>query len=176
MSLKKDYYKSARDEILLRIRQRDNVLGAFLVLTAALVGLVLKNGANDGSVNNLELLLIIPFIGASAAAMLGQHHLLIGRLGKYLNEEFQSLLDDNDPKIHWDNSNSRKEKGKFITMMPTISHIIIVNGISIIPIIVNFKYSYELHLLYSSLWYGSLIVFVMAAINLFYCHCQRGDT
>lgn len=79
-------YESSRDEILERIRLRDNALLAFLGAT----GLVF--GVASGTPPRPQFLLILPYLSLAAAFIVTQHDRTIGCICAFISQELEPFF------------------------------------------------------------------------------------
>jgi len=90
------FYSSARNELIERIRLRDQVLLAYLGAAGALFAFAF---GKDG---RMDALVVMPYLALGAALFVQQHNDVIGSLSLYCKDEIGPYLGDAPP--HWDAS------------------------------------------------------------------------
>ena len=88
-------YDAARDEILLRIRLREQILMFYLTVVGTVIGVAFGKGVDH------ELLLIIPFIALAVSFLFSQHSVSIAGLAHFCRSELNTAFDQ---APQWDNS------------------------------------------------------------------------
>src|SRR5258708_37848865 len=95
------YYESARQELIERIRLRDNSLFVYLGAVGALFGTALAKTAAG------QILLVVPYLTLGAVFLMAQHHEVIGNLESYLVNELAPFLDEHEANVpQWNNSSA----------------------------------------------------------------------
>lgn len=103
------YYEMARTELVERITLRDQSLIAYVVAAGTYFGFIVQERtstdavADVGGAQSVDTLLataltiiVLPVISLVFAFVMLQHHVMIGKIGEYLREEFPAV-----PR-HWD--------------------------------------------------------------------------
>jgi glycerophosphoryl diester phosphodiesterase len=95
------YYEAARQEILERLRLRDQFLLTYVMASATLFGLVIGQRIED-----LRLLLVVPYVALGFSVLVSQHHAVIGSLLFFCgNELAPSLIADMSASVpKWESS------------------------------------------------------------------------
>jgi hypothetical protein len=167
MALDEQYYAAARQEILTRISQRDNMFGGYLAFLGAIIALAFSEGdAPSGA-----LFLAVPWVGASAAILLGQHHVVIGALGGYLRNEWKPASPA--ASRHWDESDSLELVRRSAVWSRTITHAVIVLGSS--GWALHASRSAEASTTYQLLWWSGLVFSLASGGWLLWCQWLRQD-
>jgi len=78
------YYKVVRDEILFQLDIREKVLIFLLGSIGAILGITFRNVESP----YYQFLLIIPWMSYGAGYLYFEHHIIIGGLVHYLNNEW----------------------------------------------------------------------------------------
>lgn len=137
-------YQSAREEIIQRIKLRDNALKIYLTIIISIFGLVLSCEVNP------KILFTIPFLGLSFSFIVFQHHLVIRYLSYFLKEEFKS------PLKHWDNSDIFEKFGKNIIFYRLLSQGVIL----VLPQILSLIYYLPCNNLDVIIWVLGFFAFI----------------
>ena len=93
-------YDAARQEMLIRMRLRDQALLVYLAIIGAMLGV------SFGPKGSSDILLTIPFISLGVAILVSQHNILLAHLSQFCAEEIPKFLstmastDENAP--NWD--------------------------------------------------------------------------
>lgn len=124
----RSFYESARAELIARIGHRDNVLIYYVTSVAAVFGF--SFAAKD----NLMTMLAIPILSAGAAALLAQHHELIGELSKYcrtLEGSFKTTAKQ------WDTSEEFKTSNRWSQGYRGFGHMFAIAGPSVVALLLT---------------------------------------
>ena len=121
------FYNTARQEILTRIKLRDNTLLFFIGVSSTIfaIPLVFESKSN--------LLLAIPYLSLGISLIVAQHNDIIGSLAAYLNKEFTKVK----KKVgvsHWDDSVCLHDFHKHAMLYRSFGHLTILllpTGISL---------------------------------------------
>lgn len=128
------YYTAARNELLTRMRLREQVINYFIVSAGAVLGVAVSNSTGMGN----TIALIIPIIGLGTAILVTTHTMVITNIARYTREldasistcrelnmkkiiselpdkyisedEVENML-EKTIMIPWDRSGSYKQKG-----------------------------------------------------------------
>lgn len=76
-----------RAEINVRVQQRDNAIMGYLAAAAVVAAAAVK------SPQSLEMLLIVPILSPAVAAIVAQHHVVIGRREALIKNQLRPLLE-----------------------------------------------------------------------------------
>jgi hypothetical protein len=142
-------YIAAREEILLRMKLRDQVLLFYLAALGTLLGFAL------GSSSNPEILFAIPFLAAGASIIVSQHNAVMAVIGEFCADELEKFLRELDPPENapqWDNSYTYKRFSERSTNLRSVSHIIILLIPCVLTLVINWKHINS-PFPYSLLWY-----------------------
>ena len=158
------FYEAARQESLLRIRLRDQIVIMYLMVTGTILGVSLQPTLSG------ELLLVVPFLALGAAILLAQHNLAIGFLGKFCADEIGNVLRKMDPPQNipqWDNSQALKNYSKTSSKLRTWGQFVIIIVPCGLSLSVNSKHIWKSHFIFEVLWWFGLVsIIVIAAIAL----------
>lgn len=84
--------EGTRNEINIRLGQRDTALFGFLVAVGALGGVAL--GRQEAHPANPDILLMIPFLALAVAAVVAQHHIVIGSRERHIVIDIMPFLQE----------------------------------------------------------------------------------
>ncbi len=167
------YYTAARDEVLLRLRLRDQVLLAYTVAGSSVIGLSLSDITSIGN----TVALIVPFLAVGASILISAHSIAITHLGSYtvkLKDAIDSCRVHKEVAVEpWDYSEvymyySEKNSGKRLS-----GHIFVICIPAIFSLIVTFDqvvYPFTLH---SVLWLCGVCLVVWSLYVLANAHIVR---
>lgn len=114
-------YTSVKDEVLTRIRLRDQALFIYLGAVGTVVGVAL------GSQGQVDLLLLLPYLALGGAVIVSQHHVLIGNLGVFIVLELDPCLEESDEAApNWENSASFAEHLSKTIWKRAASHFVLI--------------------------------------------------
>lgn len=80
------HYQAARDELVMRVRFRDQVLLVYLPFVGAMSAVAL-------GVNKPEILLAIPYVALGCAIIVSQHNNVVGSLIAFINTRVKRTLE-----------------------------------------------------------------------------------
>lgn len=114
-------YESSRNEILERIRLRDNALLAFLGTT----GLVF--GVASGTPPRPQFLLILPYLSLGAAFIVTQHDRTIGAICAFLTQELDPFLHEHSENAPtWEACDFLRRYSSTAINLRSVSHSILI--------------------------------------------------
>jgi hypothetical protein len=167
------YYKAARDEIILRLRLRDQVLLSYTVVGATVIGLSLSN---ISGFNNI-VALIVPFLAVGASILISSHSIAITHLGSYtvqLKEPIDLCREHAKVEIEpWDYSSSYMYYSERNLAKRLTGHIVVIfipAFFSLVVSVKNFSYPFDIH---SSLWVAGVFLTVFSVLILIHAHLVR---
>ena len=160
-----------RQEILLRMRLRDQMLVAYLVVVGAILSVSI--GHND----NKEILLSIPFLALGSALIVSQHTVLAVYLGEFLSTELDecfksSDVDEDIPR--WDNSATFGRFRDKSNLYRLFAHTLML----LVPCIIALSKNIEHALVYpfpfeTLLWWFGFFCLLCTAIIIFTVWLER---
>jgi hypothetical protein len=156
------FYEAARQESLLRIRLRDQIIVIYLAATGTILGVSLHPPLSG------EFLLVVPFLAVGAAILLAQHNLAIGYLGRFCANEIGDVLrtinfSRNIPQ--WDDSQIFKSYSKTSSKLRTWGQSLIIIIPCILSLSVNFKHAMKSPIIFIVLWwFGAVSVVAIITI------------
>lgn len=110
-------YDAARQEILLRMKLRDQILLTYLVVVATLLGIALKTPDAYG------ILLVIPFLALAAISLITTHMVVADHLGEFCSRELGQYF---AAIPQWDNSETFHSYTMASSKFRTVAHALIV--------------------------------------------------
>lgn len=157
-------YNSARDEILSRLKMRDQLLLAFLVIVGTISGLWIH------SRDLKEILLLIPFLTLGVTIMIYHHSEVMAQLGHFCSKELEEFMNKFDPpeySIHWDNSETYRSFSDRSTKQRTLVNIIILLTPVLMALGVNFSHACSGNVIFLLLWwFGVILLFIILMLIL----------
>lgn len=153
-----EYYKTARDEILLRVRLRDQILTAYLIaIGAVFTGLSVSEG-------NPVIAIFVPFLSYACSIVLAGHDIAITSINQYIKMVIKSK--QSESLTPWDCSSVFVEKAyaasinlyrgrMMVLFLPSVLALVI--GFDSVSFPVNFP---------SVLWYMGLWFTLLSGISL----------
>ncbi len=167
------YYTAARDEIIMRLRLRDQSLLAYTIASASIIGLSLTNLSNIGT----TVALIIPFLSLGAAILISSHSIAITNLGRYtvqLKDAIDKCRKDSGVELEpWDYSSTFINYSEKYAEKRLRSHLVVICIPAIFSLIVTFdkfKYPFDLH---STFWCAGVFMIIYSVLELGGAHIQR---
>lgn len=162
-------YQAARQEVIERIRLRDNALVMFLGATSVVFGL-----AVDDKARSSLLLLLIPYLALAASFILAQHDRTIGALCAFITDDLRKFLRGlRADAPMWESSQFLREYTDLSILMRTLSNLILI----ILPAVLSLAWAWSTirseGKLIQSVWWGGCAVTVMMTILLVATHLDR---
>jgi hypothetical protein len=147
-----EYYKSARAELVERVKLRDQVLLVYLGFVGAILGASLTTN------HYRELGIVLPFLGLGGSILVSQHNAVIGALIRYTSNDLALFIPAVPKKIpEFVNSPSFKMHSPYSNFLRSFGHGVII----IIPEIAGLGINYS-HALASAFpmgpawWFGAV--------------------
>lgn len=141
------YYKAARDEVVMRIRLREQALHYFLVSSAAILSLAFATISSVGG----TIVLIIPFVSLGTAIFIANHHIAITNIGKYAGylrkaiDKCRTIHYENEypgktpPElVPWDVCDVYKTEGKLSSRLRFLGNLAIIIAPSLLALVIGF--------------------------------------
>src|ERR1041384_7225395 len=123
-------YEASRNEILERIRLRDNALLAFLGATGVVFGVA------SGTPPRSEFLMILPYLSLAAALIVTQHDRTIGYMCAFITQELEPFLrEQSEHAPTWEACNSLRSYSSTAMGLRLVSHGILILGPSVLAIV-----------------------------------------
>ncbi len=113
----KEAYISARQELMERIKLRDNIIVVYLGALGVILGVVFTKTNSD------NLLFIIPFLAIGCSFLISQHNSMIGVISVYITREIWAKM----PKqnfLFFDNSIDMKDFSPQARALRTVGHLV----------------------------------------------------
>jgi len=117
-------YEAAREEILERMRLRDQFLLGYVVAVAALFGV-----AFGVDVERCEVLLIVPYVALAFSVLVSQHHAVIGSLLFFCGKELHPYLTNlsgADATPRWESSETYRSDFRRLLMRRSWAHLVLL--------------------------------------------------
>jgi hypothetical protein len=166
------FHDSARQEIIMRIRLRDNVLLFYLAVVGAIFGVAL------GTTVKLEVLLTIPFIAVGSAIMVAQHHEVIGALGYFISHELYHHLCSLTPSEstpQWDRSEAFRDHIKRAILYRVWGQSIMLSIPCIASLGCNYRHAIASPFPYGPLWWFATLCTAIIFYIIYSAHKWRKD-
>ena len=160
-------YESSRNEILERIRLRDNALIAFLGATGVVFGVTI---APPGLT---PLLLILPYLSLAATSIITQHDRTIGGICSFLTQELKPFLrEHSEDAPTWEACDFLRRYSSTAITLRTVSHSILI----LLPAglaLVWARPAAATTWLLEAVWWCALVVTMLCAFFLILTHIER---
>ncbi|MCG8641036.1 MAG: hypothetical protein MI862_14970 [Desulfobacterales bacterium] len=144
-------YAAARQEVLLRMKLRDQILLTYLVVVATLLGIALKTP------DAYSILLVIPFLALATISLITAHMVVADHLGEFCYRELGKCF-ANIPQ--WDNSKSFHSYTMTSSKLRTVAHALIVLVPSIMALGINYSHAFGSPFPYGPIWWFCLLCFL----------------
>jgi hypothetical protein len=162
-------YEKAKDESILRVQIRDQVLLAFLAATGTLFGIAL------GSANAYEVLLIMPYLALGASIIVSQHNSMIGAIGSFIAEETTTFLKEREEEEAplWENSAALADYSSNMILSRSFGHFILLISPAIAGLAMNHIHIFQSSFPYGPAWWTGMISTTLAIYVLLRSHLFR---
>jgi len=165
-------YNAARQEILLRMKLRDQILLTYLVVVATLLGIALKTPDAYG------ILLAIPLLALGAISLITTHMVAADHLGEFCSKELGPYFEAPVPPgviPQWDNSQTFHNYTMTSAKFRTVAHGLIVLVPSIMALGVNYPHAFGSPFPYGPLWWFCLVCFFGVAAIMYIGYQARKE-
>lgn len=160
-------YESSRNEVLERIRLRDNALLAFLGAT----GLVF--GVASGGPPRPQFLLILPYLSLAAAFVVTQHDRTIGCICAFITQELDPFLREHSEYAPtWEASNFLRRFTSTAMTLRLISHSILILIPAVLALVWAWSAAATTRLL-QLVWWCAAVVTGICVFFLVSTHLER---
>jgi len=163
-------YESARQEILLRIRLRDQILLVYLAISGTVLGISIRDS------KDAPTLLAVPFIALGAAILLAQHNLAIGWLGRFCADEIGKFLTRLEPRgdsPQWDNSESFRSYSGASTRLRSWGQSVVLLTPCVLSLAANWEHALRSAFPFGPLWWFGALCFLLIIILFIHTHLSR---
>lgn len=171
------YYKAARDEIVMRLRMRDQILLSFIISTGAIFGITLSNINENGPIT-----LVIPFLSFGTSILVSAHTRAMTNILLYVDDLAPAINNCRASKIPlypWDSSEEFRKEGKNSSFMRFLGNSVVILTPAIYSLVFTYKdieiLSFSMSNPKSSLWNLDVILIVLSVIFLYSTHMHRKE-
>lgn len=165
-------FEIAHQQVSVRARLRDNALLVYLTITATVFGIVLKTD------ENVEILLIIPYLALGISIIVSHHNLIIGTLFDFLKEIRFFLISYNLPgqEVPQYDCSESYENYRFVSLvLRTVGHSIIILMPCIVALILNWKDDFNSLNSVTPAWWFSALCTGVAILGFISIHFLRSS-
>ena len=159
------FYQSARDEMLMRIRERE--LAMYVWLGA--LGTIMTVAFKDGSASNYKVLLLLPPLSIGIAMRTNQHEMLVAALAMYCKFEVGPLLKKglNTRLRHWDESEALRRRQEWVVFLRNIVTFTLLVLPCLLALLVTYPEFEKQGFVFRSAWIsGVVFTFTVALLEL----------
>lgn len=162
------HYKAARDELITRVRLRDQVLLIYLGFTGAVTGIGLAESEST------EIFLALPFLGLGCAILVSQHNSVIGALISYCTGDLKPfLVKKNEYAPEFVSSRTFKGHSQMSNRLRSIGHAIILLFPPIIGLGISFDHALNSPFPFGPTWWFGVICIAVAFYVILTAHGGR---
>lgn len=164
------FYESAREELIQRIRLRDNVLLFYLGAVGTISGVALGGGGVTK-----EILFILPFLTLGVAILVSQHNALIGSLGHFCACEIEPFFEDSSNSEYapqWDSSDALEGYKQQAIKLRSWGHTLMILVPAIASLSINYSYIIA-PVAFGILWWSAFISLVLSSLVIYQAHLWR---
>ena len=154
--------EDARKNILERVKLRETALIFYLGAVATIIGIALKNDAEDFS-----LLLVIPFLSLGITLIISFHNSMMNALSFFIANELEYKLTEKGINTTlWDSSKAMNQIANRATRLRAIGYLFLIMIPAIFSLLLTINQLHQSHVL--TLWIIGLLclIFVFYIFNL----------
>jgi hypothetical protein len=159
------FYQTARDEMMLRIREREVAMYVWLGALGTIVTVAFRD-----SNSSPRALLILPVLALGISMRLNQHEILIAALAEYCKREvgkYAKLGCPADLK-HWDESDTLKARQEWVVLLRVVVTLLLLAGPSAMALVLTFRSLGGSGTLFHLGWlFGVLATVVVTALEVY---------
>jgi len=160
-------YEASRNEILERIRLRDNALLAFLGATGVVFGVASSIPPRS------EFFLILPYLSLAAALIVTQHDRTIGCICAFITQELDPFLrEQSEHAPTWEACNLLRSYSSTAMALRLVSHGILILGPPVFAMILAWPVTATSRLL-QFVWWCAVIVIGISVFFVVSTHLER---
>lgn len=162
------HYQAARDELVTRLRLRDQVLFIFLGFVGSLIGIAL--GVQD----KLEILLSIPYVALGCSIVVSQHNEVIGTLIRFINHRVKPVLEaENAYASEFVSSPVFREHSQRSNKFRSTGHALIILTPCLLAIALNWKHAFYSPFPLGPVWWFAFVCSLLAGFIIGFVHLRR---
>lgn len=159
-------YKTARQEIVARIRLKDHILLSFIIAVSPLFAVALHT-------SKYEILFLVPYLGLAVTILICRHDLIIGKLSSYCARELGNYLRKNSINPpQWDSSAAFHEMTGYVFWAKFVSYLILLELPSFAALFYNYQHRLSPFPNGTLWWFGTLAI-CCSLVALLISHITR---
>jgi hypothetical protein len=170
------HYTAARDELLMRIRLRDNALLVFLAFSGAIFSVALSKqvASGNGSADPWLITIVIPFVSLGCGIIVAQHNAVIGALIRYIANDLKSFLRTQGCIVpEFGSSLTFKDHSLFSNRMRTGGHLVILSVPAIVALAANWEGGFYSSFPLGEVWWLGVLSYLGLLFLTWYVHERR---
>lgn len=161
-------YRAARDELVERVKLRDQVLLIYLGFVGAVIGASLTKNSWR------EIGLILPFLGFGGVILVSQHNAVIGALIRFINHDLKEKLKDIGIQVpEFVSSNSFRGHSKYSNFSRTFGHAVVIMVPEVAGLGINFEHAFNSKFPMGPAWWFGLLFAFGSAYAIYDSHQGR---
>lgn len=161
------FYDAARDEVLMRMRLRDNVILVFLGGVSTLFAVAIKSDAS-------EVLFCVPYLSLGAAMIVGQHYMVMGRIAYYCVKEVGPFLaQKNEDAPQWDTSHVFHDMVGWSVWLRCLSLMVLLGLPSATALAMTKEHAFGSTFPFGPLWWISALCLLFTLMAILVVHNDR---
>jgi hypothetical protein len=163
-----EFYRAARDELVERIKLRDQVLLIYLAFVGAVTGAAFSVG------HSREIALVLPFLGLGCAILVSQHNSVIGAIIRYTSVELSEYLIPHELSIpEFVNSNSFRKHSPRSNFLRSVGHGVVILVPEIIGLAINYNHAIFSPFPFGPAWWFGAVCVIISFIIILVIHSGR---
>jgi len=161
------FYEAAREEMMKRMKIRDNILIVYLGVITSLFAVAIK-------MNSYNILLSVPFLTLGASLLIAEHYVAMGRLSFFCASEIAAFLIENKINVpQLDTSETYYKFTKFSVYARCVSYLILTELPPIMALCYNKQHALNSPFPEGVLWWFGLICIILLLVLIIGIHIAR---
>lgn len=163
-----NYYRAVREELIERVKLRDQVLLVYLGFVGAVLGTSLTKDSWR------EIGLILPFLGLGCAILVSQHNAVIGAIIRFINEDLKKNLKDVGIDVpEFVSSNSFRGHSRYSNFSRSFGHAVVIMIPEVAGLGINFRHALSSPFPMGPAWWFGLAFALCSAFVIYESHRGR---
>lgn len=159
-------YESSRNEILERIRLRDNALLAYLGAVGAAFGIA-TSGRDS-------VLLVLPYLSLAATLLVCQHDWTIATLCTFIADELRQFLESGEECApSWEFSATLRQYSFIAIRLRSATHFLLITCPAVFAMVWVWRSHPTQSWLFHAAWYAGIGSLIVAVSVIFVTHTER---
>lgn len=163
-----EFYKSARNELVERVKLRDQVLLVYLAFVGAISGAALSLHGSK------QIALVLPFLGMGCAILVSQHNSVIGAIIRYTSTDLHGhLLSGHADIPDFVNSSSFRSHSPRSNFFRSVGHAVVILVPEVTGLGINYQHAISSPFPFGPAWWFGLLCVLVSTATIWSAHSGR---